>query len=427
MKWIRRRFATVITWVVVVTWVVIYSVALASADQPPGPVTAVVQLVVPPLLWVALLQIGSAAKLAARLVLRHRRSGTGSRTCATDPPGRALAAAAAALPEHRREWGSAMLAELAEIRGRSARWRFALSSVRATLWLPPAGGWPVLTLVTGAVVASVATVGPAVGTAVPGLTVFAVSFTGLVGAMVVLAVARSRRLRLPVPVPTVLVTGGVAASIAATVIFLRREPAAAEYLPPPVAVYLAAVLAGCLWVAVASPRWLGTSRLAPHLGAAAAVVFAAWSLLTFGTDGTRPPYPLMLLFGLVLAVAPFVIFFVPAFAAGRAGRSLRPGLQAAGWTVTAMMPLTYALWLTGALRRHAIDGRTLDGELVAPVGVNLSDAIVFCLGMSPVFGLMLGVVGAALGARRTVHDDPDHGRAPDPLQQLGYPAAAFRR
>jgi hypothetical protein len=40
----------------------------------------------------------------------------------------------------------AMLAELAEIQGRSARWRFALSSVRATLWLPPAGGWPVLVL-----------------------------------------------------------------------------------------------------------------------------------------------------------------------------------------------------------------------------------------------------------------------------------------
>jgi hypothetical protein len=104
------------------------------------------------------------------------------------------------------------------------------------LWLPPAGGWPVLALAAGVVVVSVAAAGPAVGAAVPGLRVFAVSFTGLVGAMVVLAVARSRRprprLRLPVPAPTVLVAGGVAASIAVTMIFLRREPAAAEYLPP---------------------------------------------------------------------------------------------------------------------------------------------------------------------------------------------------
>ena len=291
MSWTRRRLATVITWVVVVAWVVFYAVALATADQLPGPVTAVVQLVVPPLLWVALLQIGSAAELAARLVLRHWRSGAGSRMSAMDPPGRLLAAAVAALPERRREWGRAMLAELAEVRGRSARWRFALSSARATLWLPPAGGWPVLALVAGAVVASVAAVGPAVGAAVPGLTVFAVTFTGLVGAMVVLAVARSRRLRLPVPVPTVLVTGGVAASIAVTVIFLRREPAAAQYLPPPAAVYLAAVLAGCLWVAVAPPRWLGANRLAPHLGAAAAVVFAAWFLLSYRLDGDGAPAP----------------------------------------------------------------------------------------------------------------------------------------
>jgi hypothetical protein len=402
MRWTRRGLATVTTGVVGVAWVAFYAAAVANADQLPGPVTAVVQLVVPPLLWVALLQIGSAVELAARLVLRHWRSWAGSGASAVDPPGRLLAGAVAALPERRREWGMAMIAELAEVQGRWARWRFALSCARATLWLPPAGGWPVLAVVTGAVVASVAAVGPAVGAAVPGLTVFAVTFTGLVGAMLVLAVARSRRPRLPVPVPTVLVTGAVAASIAATVIFLRREPAAAQYLPPAAAVYLAAVLAGCLWVAVASPGWLGANRLAPHLGAAAAVVFAAWFLLTNRLDGTQPPFPLVLLLGLVFAFAPFAVFFVPAFAAGKAGRSLRSGLPAAVWTVTAAMPLTYALWLPEALRRHAIDGRTLDGELVAPVGVNLDAAVVFCLGIFPVFGLTLGLVGAVLGARRTV-------------------------
>jgi hypothetical protein len=400
MRWTRRRVQTVATWVVVVAWVVFYAVALANADPPPPLETAVVQLVVPPLLWV----------VAARLVLRHWWSGPGSRRSGMDPPGRLLAVAVAALPEHRREWGRAMLAELAEVEGRSARWRFALSSVGAMLWLPPAGGWPVLALAAGVVVVSVAAAGPAVGAAVPGLRVFAVSFTGLVGAMVVLAVARWRRLRLPVPAPTVLVTAGVAASIAVTVIFLRREPAAAEYLPPAAAVYLAAVLAGCLWIALAAPRWLGTSRLGPHLGAAAAVVFAAWFWLANRTDGTEPPLPLVLLLALVLVSAPVAVFFVPAFAAGRAGRSFRSGLQAAVWTVTAMIPLTYAVWLPEGLRRHAIDGRLLvDGEVVAPVGMNLVDALVFCLGIFPVLGLMLAVVGAGLGARtthRAVPDDP---------------------
>jgi hypothetical protein len=390
MRWTRSRVRTVATWVVVVVWLVFSAVALATADHPPGPVAAVVQLVAPSLLWV----------VAVRLMLRHWWSGTGSRPSGTDLPWRLLETAVALLPERRREWGGAMTAELAEVRGRSARWRFALSSARAALWLPPAGGWPVVA-VTGAVMASAAAAGPAVGAAVPGLTVFTVAFVGLVGAMVVLAVAGSRRPRLPVPAPTVLVTAGVAASIAATVVFLRREPTAAQYLPPAASVYLAAVLAGCLWVAVAPPRWLGTGRLAPHLGGASAVVFAAWFLLWIRTDGTEPPLPLVLVLAAVLLSVPIAAFFVPAFVAGRSGRSLRSGLQAAVWSVTATIPLTYALWLPEALRRHGIDGRTLDGELVAPVGVNLTDALAFCLGIFPLLGLTLGVVGAGLGARTT--------------------------
>ena len=94
MRWTRRRVQTVATWVVVVAWVVFYAVALANADPLPSLETAVVQLVVPPLLWV----------VAARLVLRHWWSGPGSRMSAIDLPGRFLAAAAAALPERRRGW-----------------------------------------------------------------------------------------------------------------------------------------------------------------------------------------------------------------------------------------------------------------------------------------------------------------------------------
>jgi hypothetical protein len=42
---------------------------------------------------------------------------------------------------------------------------------------------------------------------------------------------------------------------------------------------------------------------------------------------------------------------------------------------------------------------------VAPVGVNLEGALLFCLGIFPVFGLTFGAVGATLGARRRVLDD----------------------
>ena len=390
MSWLRSRLESVVTWVVVFAWAVFYGIALAYADPLPPAETAVFQLVVPPLLWV----------LAVRFALRHWWSET------MDPPQQLLAAAVAVLPERRREWGRAMMAELAAVRGRSARWRFALSSVRATLWLPPASRRPVLVLVAGAGVAATATAGPTVGVALPSLRVFAVTFTGLVAAMAVLAVARPRRRRLWVPAPTALVTGGVVAAVAMTVIVLRREPTETEYLPPAAAICLAAVLAGCLCVAAAAPWRLDGDRFAPRLGAAAGVVFTAWFLVALRTDGTQPPLPLVVLLALLLPLAPIAIIFFPAFMAGRRSGSFRSGLQAAVWTVTTMVPLTYALWLLEGLRRHAIDGRLLDGERVAPVGANLAEAAIFCLGVFPALGFPLAVIGAALGARRTRRTAP---------------------
>jgi hypothetical protein len=130
-------------------------------------------------------------------------------------------------------------------------------------------------------------------------------------------------------------------------------------------------------------------------------VFAAWFWLAVRTDGTEPPFPLLLVLAAVLVLTPLAVFFVPAFAAGRAGRSFRSGLQAAVWTVTATIPLTYAIWLPEGLRRHAIDSKLLVDDVVAPVGMNLADALAFCLGIFPLLGLTLAVVGAGLGALTT--------------------------
>ncbi|MFF9016852.1 hypothetical protein ACF09C_28265 [Streptomyces sp. NPDC014870] len=389
MSWTLRTFQTVTTCVIAGVWAAVFAVALVTADQLPTPDTAAVQLVLPPLLWV----------LAARFVLHHWWVTTGSRLAPMDPPERLLTAAVAALPERRREWGAAMAAELTEVEGRAERWRFALSSVRATLWLGAGGGRPgVVTLVAAAVVASTAAAGPLAGAAVPGLDVFAAAFTALVGALVVLAVARAGRPALPVPVPTFLVVAGVVAAIAVTVVFLRREPGAADRLPPLAAIHLAAVLAGCLGFALAPPRRLGTERPAPHLGATAGVLFAAWLLMVLRTDGAEPPLALLLVLTLALPLVPVAVFLLPAFVARRAGRSFRAGLLASLWTVVTAMPLTYALWLPEALRRYAIDGTLLVGGR-GPVGTNLTDALVFTLGIFPVLGLTLGVIGAGLAAR----------------------------
>jgi hypothetical protein len=398
----RRRLQIVTAAAVVLAWAVLYVVVVTTAPLSYDPATEsaakvnrefALLLAVPTALWVA----------AALLLLDHWWWLTGIRMSAMDPPGRLLAAAVATLPDHRREWGMAMTAELAEVQGRSARWRFALSSARAALRLPPSGGWPVLALVTGVAVAAVAAAGPAVEAAVPGLGVFAVSFTGLIGAIAVLAVARSRRMRTPVTAPTLLVAGGVAAAITMTVIFLLRDPAAAGYLPRANAVFLAAVLAACLWVAVAAPRSLGSDRLAPHLGVAAAVILVVGELLLIraSADPRITPSGQELLQGLAawwFWFGPVAVIFVPALVAGSVGRSFRSGLQAGIWAGIASLPLSYALWLHEALRLYATNGGLLWFGDGAPEAENLSAALFWTLRFAPLLGLPFAAIGAAVGA-----------------------------
>jgi hypothetical protein len=398
-----RRLELVTAAAVVAAWALLYVVVITTAPLSYDPATEsaakvnrefAMLLAVPTALWVT----------AALTLVHHWWSRTGSRLAAMDPPGRLLAAAVATLPDHRREWGMAMNAELAEVGGRPARWRFALSTARAALRLPPVGGWPLLALVTGVVAAAVVTAGPAVEAVVPGLGVFAVSFVALVGAMVVLAVARLRRVRVPAPAPTLLVAGGVATAITMTVIFLLRDPSATRYLPPARAVFLAAVLAGCLAIAVAAPRSPAADRLAPRLGVAAAVILVVGQLLLIRAASVEPPVESQtqqlvdLLAALWFWLGPVAVFFVPAFAAGWVGRSFRSGLVAGLWAGIASLPLTYALWLLEALRLYAVNGGLLWFGDGAPEGENLAAALFWTLRFAPLLGLPFAVIGAAIGA-----------------------------
>jgi hypothetical protein len=53
-----------------------------------------------------------------------------------DIPSRLLAAVVARMPDDRREWGEAMLAELAQLQGSACRWSFAFSCLRVALFPP---------------------------------------------------------------------------------------------------------------------------------------------------------------------------------------------------------------------------------------------------------------------------------------------------
>jgi hypothetical protein len=58
-----------------------------------------------------------------------------------DGPRRLLSVVVQRIPENRRDWGRAMLAEIDQFHDRSERWRFALGCAKVVLF-PPATTWP---------------------------------------------------------------------------------------------------------------------------------------------------------------------------------------------------------------------------------------------------------------------------------------------
>jgi hypothetical protein len=402
MSWTRRRLQFVTAGLVVFAWALVYIGVITLAPPAYDPAVEAASKIN---FGVAMmLAIPTAAYVvAALLVLHHWLAAGRARRAATDSPGRMLAAAVATLPEHRRDWGAAMTAELAEVRGRPQRWRFALSSAWAALRLPPAAGRLTLTVIAGTAVAATVLAGQAIDAAVPGLDLFAVFFVGLTGALAMLAAARSRRMRFAAPVASLVVIGSIAAAITMTVVLLVREPSAADHLSPARAVLLAALLSGCLWVATLTPRALGTDRLAPHLGAGAALLYVAMTMLAirFSTDMRIEPDAREAVTGLIAMGIFFgsaALFFVPAFWATTVRRSFRSGMQASAWTAIVYLPLAYAMSVNEALRIYANGGGVGFDHLAGPVGVILDDAVFWRLVFDPMVGIPSAVFGAAIGA-----------------------------
>lgn len=349
----RRSGAT--AWVAGgLAWAAAYAV-FAMVDTPANLVVAVVELLVPPLL------VGVVVQAATR------------RPGCPDLAARALAAAVAALPADRRDWGAALTAELAGITDRAARRRFALGAALAALRLSVVRGRTALAVAAAGLAAAVAAA--AAHVAMPDLTLFAALFAALVTA----AAATTRG----VGWPAVLTGFAVVAAIVATVVFLRGEPVDVR-VRPKASVHLAVALAGCLWLAL---RFRGSAARE----AVSAAVVVCWFLMSL-----RAPQALVL----PLLAAPAAAFAVPAFVAARAA-GLRAGFDAAVRTVVMAAPLTYAAYLPEAARSYVIDGRMLDGDVLAPSSITLTDGLALCLGVLPALGLAVGVLGAGIGARVT--------------------------
>jgi hypothetical protein len=360
--------------------------ATPAAERPPGFYRDLA------IVWVV---VAAPSVVAALLLVRAWWARSGAVVSASDGPARLLAAAAGTAPERRREWAAAMAAELAEVRGSAARWRFAAGCALAAVFPPRSSRFPILVVAAVAVLSAVSA-GVAAGYALPGLGLFAVTFTALVGGIATAAVARARTLRRSVPGWALAALGavGVAGCVVATAYYSVTYPSVAHALAPVHALVFAAVLAACLWLALLPPRALTTSRFAVAAGLVGAAVLAA-SLLRYSRfpDGhTGGAWNVVLLAPLVYVVVSVLVAAVR--------RSFRAGVQATVWTTVAGALTLFVLWLAEAVRWHQLGaGMLLDADN-APMGANVKDAVFWVLVFLPVWGAPFGVIGAALGGAR---------------------------
>jgi hypothetical protein len=354
-------------------------------------------------IWMAV--FGTPWTVAAWLLWRAWWRRAGAELSVLDGPALLLAAASATLPADRRDWGTAMTAELAQVQDPAARWRFAAGCARAAV-CPPGGNRAAV--VAGALTfAALAATGLATGAALPAGRVFALSFVGLVGALATLAAARSGRAGRVGPGPVVAGVGlaGVAGCVGFTAWYVAEyplthqghPPTISATLPPVTAVVLAVVLAGCLWLALRPPRWLLPDRHARRFGVGTALALVAGFALSsrLGLRGGEADAGVM---SYLLFAAPLVVLAGSA-AAAAAGRSFRTGLWACAWATVLGGLLIVVAWLAEAPRWYRqVGGLLLDGEGGVGMGANLGDAIWWTLIVVVLWALPIGVLGAAAGS-----------------------------
>ena len=356
---------------------------------------------------IGLAVFGTPAMVAAWLLWRAWWRQAGARLSSLDGPGWLLAVATGTLPADRRDWGEAMAAELTQVRGPVARWRFAAGCARAAAF-PPGGNRGAVAAAAALAVAAVAAALLATGAALPAGRVFALAFVGLLGVLATLAVARSRQtVRAgPGPVATGLTVAGVAACLATTAYYLAEHPthpqkgtlATVLSLPPVTAVVLAAVLAGCLWLALRPPHWLVPDRRGRRFGIAMAVLLVSGLVIgsrigvysVAGPDGGIGTY---------LFFATILLVLTGSLAAALAGRSFRAGLWACAWAIVLATPAIIAAWLAEGLAWYR-EGRglLLDADSALGAGINLGDAVWWTLVVLALWVVPFGVIGAAAGS-----------------------------
>ncbi|HEX7270210.1 MAG TPA: hypothetical protein VF256_22680 [Streptosporangiaceae bacterium] len=338
-----------------------------------------------------------AVLMAAGLLWLLRGSG------GSDAPARIVTVAAGLLPEHRRDWGRAMAAELAQIHGHGRRWRFAVGAVRVALFPPPRLRNRVLAVaLAGLAAAAGATV--AAASEVPGLSVFAAVLGLLLCGYATAVTSRSPRPRPTMPRVIVGVTAmaGAAAAVAVVAQIAAAHPAATTDDTHVFSILFALILSGYLALGLTPPRlgghpdtvlwWALAATLASAAGWAAAVL--ATPAATVGVIGYLSPA------GVAAALA-------ASAGASAVTRSRAAGARAGLLAVVLGAPVHFAVTLTAILHvRHYTLTTPYDLAAYPHSGYPdvasylLSDALggnIIGLVLYPIPLLALALLGAAAG------------------------------
>ena len=343
-----------------------------------------------------------AVLVAAGLLLVRLGDGKG----VGDVPARVVTAATHRLPAHRREWGQAMVAELAQIRGRVRRWRFAAGVLHVALFPPPRHPRRVLAVAgIGLLVSAAATV--VAGVTVPGLSVFAAVLGLLLGGYATIVASRSQLPR-PSMVRVIVAVVALAGLVAAVAIVLRigavHPTATVDHTHHVFSILFALVLTGYLALALTPPQLGDPTDTGLWWALCAALAAGAVWISVAVTTPVEAEGILPVLEQPVAAAAALAA----SIGAAATTRSLPAGVRAGLLTAILAAPIRFAVDLAGMLQLGTY-------ALTDPYDVSayphsgypdvasylLSDRIggdIATLVMLPVTMLVLALLGAAAGS-----------------------------
>jgi hypothetical protein len=215
--------------------------------------------------------------------------------CADDLPRRLLSAAVACASAGREGWGQAMLAELDQVAGYCARWRFALGAARAVL-VPPARSRPAAALLA----AGTASTAIASRLLVPEAGLATVAVPVIAGLFALIALLGPHQPRPASPVgraAQVVVTAGIAACFVLAMRQFALFPSQEGGRGGPVVAFVMTVLFGVelgayLLLVLRRPGLLGAGRHSGLLGLGA-VLAAGCASVAYPRPGPQSGFPVL--------------------------------------------------------------------------------------------------------------------------------------